>query len=139
MEYPSRGIGARRVALIVALLILATGLGASASYYLVGGSTATAATSTVTSTSTSTTTIGGGSSSVGGQAAISIDAVQIYRNEYQSVVTVDGYVSTNSFYGQVTGEVLGSGFIMNYNGVNYVVTNFHVVNGAKNMTVIFWD
>jgi S1-C subfamily serine protease len=139
MDYPSRGVGARRVALIVALLILATGLGASASYYLVGGSTATAATSTVTSTSTSTTTVGGGSPSAGGQTAISIDAVQIYRNEYQSVVTVDGYISTNSFYGQVTGEVLGSGFIMNYNGANYVVTNFHVVNGAKNMTVIFWD
>jgi S1-C subfamily serine protease len=137
MDYPSRGIGTRRIALIVALLILATGLGASASYYLVGGKTATAATSTVTSTST--TTVGGGSPPAGGQTAISIDAVQIYRNEYQSVVTVDGYVSTNSFYGQVTGEVLGSGFIMNYNGANYVVTNFHVVNGAKNMTVIFWD
>src|SRR5712692_9300941 len=112
MEYPSRGLGARRIALIVVLLILASGLGAGASYFVVGGSTATAATSTVTTTSTSTTTVGGGSPSGGGQSAIPIDAVQIYLNENQSVVTVDGYISVNSFYGQVSGEVLASGFIM---------------------------
>jgi S1-C subfamily serine protease len=143
MDYPSKGLGARRIALIVVLLILAAGLGAGASYFVVGGSTATAATSTTTTTSTATTTVGGGSPSVGGQAAVPIDAVQIYRNESQSVVTVDGYISAtvNSFFGPITqtGEVLGSGFVMNYKNANYIVTNFHVVNGAKNMTVIFWD
>ena len=35
--------------------------------------------------------------------------------------------------------MLGSGFIMTYNNANYVVTNFHVVDGATNMTVIFWN
>jgi S1-C subfamily serine protease len=139
LDNQSQGIGAGRVAVVVILLILATGVGAGASYYFMGGNTATAATSTVTSTSISTTTIGIAAPSGGGQSASPIDAVQLYRNESQSVVTVDGYISVNSFYGQVTGEVLGSGFIMNYNNANYVVTNFHVVNGAKNMTVIFWN
>jgi S1-C subfamily serine protease len=138
MDYPPSGIGARRIALMAVLLILAAGLGAGASYFI-GGSTATAVTSTVTSISTSTTTVGGVSPSEGGQSAIPIDAVQIYRDESRSVVTVDGYILVNSFFGQVTGEVLGSGFVMNYNNANYVVTNFHVVNGAKNMTVIFWN
>ena len=145
MDYPSRGLGARRIALIAVLLILATGLGAGASYFVVGGSTATAATSTftTTTTSTSTTTIGGASPSGGSRSAIPIDAVQIYRNASKSVVTVDGYISAtvNSFFGQITqtAEVLGSGFVMSYNDADYVVTNFHVVNGAKNMTVIFWN
>ena len=69
--------------------------------------------------------------------------MQIYSSANESVVTVDGFISAsvNTVFGQLTqtGEVLGSGFIMNYNNANYVVTNFHVVDGAKNMTVIFWD
>ena len=28
---------------------------------------------------------------------------------------------------------------MNYNNANYIVTNFHVVDGATNMTAIFWN
>ena len=50
MEYPSQGLGAKKVAAIAILVILAAGLGAGASYYVVGGHTATAATNTVTST-----------------------------------------------------------------------------------------
>ncbi len=146
MDYPPRGIGAGKIALIVVLLILAAGMGAGASYYMFGGKTVSAAANTVTTTSTATMTVAGNVSTVGGgggQSAGSIDAVQIYRNSNQSVVTVDGFISTtvNSPIGPLTqtGEVLGSGFVMNYNNANYVVTNFHVVDGAKNMTVIFWD
>ena len=138
-------MGARRVALVLVLLLLAGGLGAGASYYFVGGRPVAAATNTVTSVLT--TTVGGaspgGAVSGGGPSAIAIDAVQIYKGSNQSVVTVDGFITqtVNSFFGQVTqiGEVLGSGFLMTYNSANYVVTNFHVVDGAKNMTVIFWN
>jgi S1-C subfamily serine protease len=141
MDYQSQGVGARRVALIVVLMLLAGGLGASASYYIVGRPAA-AAPNTVTSTSTSTTTVIG-SSAVDGASSVAIDAVQIYRSSNQSVVTVDGFVTqtVNTIFGPLTqtGEVLGSGFIMTYNGANYVVTNFHVVDGAANMTVIFWN
>ncbi len=143
MDYPSQGLGAKRIAAIAILLILAAGLGAGASYYVVGGHAASAATNTVTSTSVSTTTVTGGGAAVTGSTAASIDAVQIYKDSNGSVVTVDGFVSTtvsNGFYSvPVTEEVLGSGFVMTYNGADYVVTNFHVVDGATNMTVIFWD
>jgi S1-C subfamily serine protease len=90
----------------------------------------------------STTTVNAGASGSGGSSAVAIDAVSIYRNSNQSVVTVDGFVSTtvaNPFGNRVAGEVLGSGFVMTYNNANYIVTNFHVVDGAMNMTVIFWD
>jgi S1-C subfamily serine protease len=144
MENPSQGLGAKRVAGIVVLLILAGGLGAGASYYLARPGAASAAANTVTSTYTSTTTVTGGSlSPASGSSGASIDAVQIYRSSNESVVTVDGFTTStlSTFFGSQTGlaEVLGSGFIMSYNNANYVVTNFHVVDGVTNMTAIFWN
>jgi S1-C subfamily serine protease len=145
MDYQSKGISGAGAAAIVVLLILAAGVGAGASYYLVGGAPASAATNTVTTTSVATTTVSGTSPAPpsGGQIPVAIDGVQIYNNANESVVTVDGFISAtvNTAFGQLTqtGEVLGSGFIMNYNSANYIVTNFHVVDGAKNMTVIFWN
>jgi len=144
MDYPSQGIGAKRIAAIVVLLLLAAGLGAGASYYLVSPRTVAAATNTVTSTSVSTTTVTGGVSTIGTvSSGASIDAVQIYKNSNESVVTVDGFVTTtvSTFFGaeSVQEEVLGSGFVMTHDNANYIVTNFHVVDGATNMTVIFWN
>ena len=110
MDYPSQGLGAKRVAAIVVLVLLAAGLGAGASYYVVGGRSATAAANTVTSTSVSTTTVNAAAPG-GGSSAIAIDAVQIYKDSYESVVTVDGFItqSVNTIFGQLTqtGEVLG--------------------------------
>ena len=146
MDYPSQGLGAKKVAAIAVLVLLAAGFGAGASYYLVSPRTAAGATNTVTSTAFSTNTVTttsfvNGNSS--GSPSTSIDAVQIYKNSNESVVTVDGFVNStvSTFFGaqSVLSEVLGSGFVMTYNNANYIVTNFHVVDGAKNMTVIFWN
>ncbi len=141
MDYgPSQGLGGRRIALVALLLLLAGGLGAGASYYLVGPRTVAAAANTVTLVST--TTLGNVSSASPGASPLSaIDAVQIYKSSNESVVTVDGFITStlNSIFGSqnVQAEVLGSGFVMTYNNANYVVTNFHVVDGASNMTVTF--
>jgi S1-C subfamily serine protease len=35
--------------------------------------------------------------------------------------------------------VLGSGFLVQYAGSDYIVTNYHVVDGMVNATVTFWD
>jgi S1-C subfamily serine protease len=149
MYEPSQGLGTKRVAAIAVLVLLAAGLGAGASYYLVGTRTASAAANTVTSTSVSTsvstTTVGGGAnlSSGGGDSGVDIDAVQIYKDSNESVVTVEGFTTATvtSFFGSgsVAEEILGSGFILNYDNANYIVTNFHVVNGVTNMTAIFWN
>jgi len=145
MGYPSEGLGRKRIAAIVVLLIIAGGLGAGASYYLAAPRAAAAATNTVTSTSTLTTTVNGGnlSASVGSSTTPSINAVQIYMDSNESVVTVEGFTtaSVTSFFGSenVQEEILGSGFVMSYDNANYIITNFHVVNGVTNMTVIFWN
>jgi S1-C subfamily serine protease len=67
----------------------------------------------------------------------------IYLADYKGVVTVQGAVSTTTetIFGPVTTitTVLGSGFVVDYNGSYYVITNYHVVNGVTNLTVTFWD
>jgi S1-C subfamily serine protease len=139
-------MGGRRTAVVAVLVLLAAGLGAGATYYAVGANAATGATSTVTSTAyatnTETTTYYPGSpSNASSLAGAAINSVQIYSDSNQSVVTVDGYVNStvSTFFGLASyvQEVLGSGFVLSYNNADYVVTNFHVVDGATNMTVIF--
>lgn len=104
--------------------------------------TASITTTTQTSTATQTvylTSAGNASSSY----QLGLDPVSIYQQVNGSVVTVDGFVTSNinSFFGQqtVTQEVLGSGFVLNYDGSDYVATNFHVVDSAVNITVRFWN
>ena len=60
-----------------------------------------------------------------------LNAVRIYANSSRSVVTIEGD-STNQ-------TVLGSGFVIRYANSDYIVTNFHVVDGMANVTVTFWD
>lgn len=139
MEYPSQGQGGKRIGAILLLLVMAAGLGAGASYYLVGRGSAAGATDTSVTTSTATITVAGGLPA--GGSGQSIDTVGIYKNSHQSVVTVDGFITSTvmSLFGPQTlqGEVLGSGFVVNYDNANYIVTNYHVVDGASNMTVVF--
>ena len=144
MYYPSEGLGAKRMAAIAVLVLIAGGLGAAASYYLVAPRTAAGAANTTTTTSVLTTTVTGSNLSPGGgSSGPAIDAVQIYKDSNESVVTVDGFTTATvgGFFGSqnVSEEILGSGFVLNYNNANYIVTNFHVVNGVTNMTAIFWN
>jgi S1-C subfamily serine protease len=46
-----------------------------------------------------------------------------------------------TFFGPVTSvsPVLGTGFAITYNSADYIVTNFHVVDGLINATVTFAD
>jgi S1-C subfamily serine protease len=145
LEYRNRGIGAATVIVTVIILSLAAGVGAG--YVFGPGSAASASsvtTTTITSTAVSTLTVSGlAPASSSSPTSAAIDAGQIYRSANASVVTVDGFVSQtyNTYYGPYTqvGEVLGSGFVMTYGNANYIVTNFHVVDGVTNMTVIFWN
>ncbi len=64
-----------------------------------------------------------------------LDTVQIYQADSGGVVTVQG----TSTSGGTNSTVLGSGFVVNYTGNFYVVTNFHVVSGVNGITVTFRD
>ena len=67
----------------------------------------------------------------------------IYSLANRSVVTVQGaeVVTTNTIFGPQTSvsTVLGSGFVTSYQNSNYVITNYHVVDGVTNLTVTFWN
>ena len=67
----------------------------------------------------------------------------IFSSAFQSVVTIQGDVASTvlTIFGQRTtySLALGSGFVTTYQGADYIVTNFHVVDGLVNTTVTFSD
>ncbi|MEM3186341.1 MAG: trypsin-like peptidase domain-containing protein [Conexivisphaerales archaeon] len=71
------------------------------------------------------------------------DLTQLYNSVKDSVVVVEGIVPQTviGFFGPVQQYemVQGSGFVYYYNGQPVIITNYHVVNGAQNITVTFYN
>ncbi len=62
---------------------------------------------------------------------------QVYARNVQAVVAISNQATTN-FYGQISETAsTGSGFIITADG--YVVSNYHVVQGASKLTVLTSD
>ncbi len=73
-----------------------------------------------------------------------ISLSQLYEQVKSSVVVVQGTTVTEYYYpwGQPYykyGEVQGSGFVYNSTGQFVIITNYHVVHDATNITVTFID
>lgn len=81
------------------------------------------------------------SNSIIGQQLPSSDGAltprQLYAMSANSVVGVSCAVTQESIYGTSEGTSSGSGFILTEDG--YIVTNYHVVQSAKKVTVITHD
>lgn len=67
--------------------------------------------------------------------ALGLNTVQIYQADSAGVVTIQGTEAS----GGVNSSVLGSGFVINFSGSDYIVTNYHVVKGVGGVTVTFQD
>ena len=64
-----------------------------------------------------------------------LDSVKIYQADSAGIVTVQGTESS----GLANSTILGSGFVVNFSGAYYIVTNYHVVAGVSGITVTFQD
>ena len=64
-------------------------------------------------------------------------ASQIYDENINSVVTITSDVVLQSGYFTQRGQSVGSGFIISADG--YIVTNYHVVEGAEKTTVLLYN
>ena len=62
---------------------------------------------------------------------------QLYAACVDSVVSISSTIQATNFYGTSEGASSGSGFILSEDG--YVVTNYHVVEGATSVHVILHD
>lgn len=67
--------------------------------------------------------------------ALGLDPVAIYSQDSTGVVTVEGVQS--GVFG--SSPVLGSGFVYSFQGSNYIITNFHVVQNITELTTTFQD
>ncbi len=63
---------------------------------------------------------------------------QLYEQVRSSVVVVQGIIVQYDFFGRpYYSEVQGSGFVSNMTGQFVIITNYHVVDGATNITATF--
>ena len=62
---------------------------------------------------------------------------QVYAANVNSVVAISSTIKSTSYYGTSEGTATGSGFILTEDG--YVITNYHVVEGATAVSVITHD
>ena len=69
-----------------------------------------------------------------------LSAEEVYASNLESVVGVNGNVTTNVWGQTVKNAVSGSGFVISSNDTaSYILTNYHVIDGVTDITVFFAD
>jgi S1-C subfamily serine protease len=68
-----------------------------------------------------------------------ISLTQLYNNATRSIVMIQGFIIQSSLFTQTIAEVQGSGFVYNYTetGKMVIITNYHVVDNAQQISVTF--
>ncbi len=122
------------VVAVVALLITLT---------IVGFSSSSSSSPTTTVTLTQLATVSDGFTKTialqaGNQSGAGIDPELIYAETNESIVTLQGVVTSSNLL-EPSESVLGTGFVINFSNNYYIVTNYHVVGSTVNLTVTFAD
>ena len=136
---PKKPRNVKLAASMVMLLILASLIAGIAGYYIANSNSSSnqgannPSTPLSTSSTVSTQT---DNSNLADNASLS----QIYQQVEPSVVVVQDSQPSTDVFGQASyTQVQGSGFTYNLNGQYVIITNFHVVDSAVNVTVTFQD
>lgn len=66
-----------------------------------------------------------------------MSAAEVYAANVASTVGIQTSITSTSYWGQQTTSASGSGFILTADG--YIVTNYHVIEGASSVTVLTYD
>ena len=66
-----------------------------------------------------------------------ISISKLYEEVRDSIVEIHGIVQSFTFFGPQISSVQGSGFVYNFSGDNIIITNYHVVQDAIEITVTF--
>jgi S1-C subfamily serine protease len=72
----------------------------------------------------------------------SLTPVQIYASSSQGIVTIQGVtvdMTVDTYPNGTLTPVLGTGFVVVSGGRDYIITNYHVIDGLVDMTVTFSD
>jgi S1-C subfamily serine protease len=132
-----KGIVVSAVAVIATVIVVSALVGLLVALNSNALSGAAATTTTKTEIAVSVTTANSGS--VSNNSSSSINPESIYAESSASIVIIQGTQSGNSFFGNYSEDVLGSGFVVSYSNNNYIVTNYHVAGATSNITVTFSD
>ena len=139
-KYSTKGVGGAAKALVAVVAVAALLITLAA----VGFSNSLNGSPTTTVVSTQTATVLDGftktiSIAAGNDSSISINPEQIYAETNESIVTLQGVLTSGNNLGQPDESVLGSGFVVNSSNNYYIVTNYHVAGSTVNLTVTFAD
>src|SRR5579872_1681539 len=125
---------------LTAIAVVAV-VGLLASFLVMGGAAQTVTTTSVTTVPTTVTTGGQSTSTLSNVTVTSgqLNAEQIYATANESLVTLQGTQVQTSYFGNQVASILGSGFVIDYSGTYYVITNDHVISSTSNLTATFSD
>ena len=135
--------GGKVVAIAICCSLIAGGLGAGGTFaglkyygYLDSDSASSSSnnSSTTIYTSSRTADVVEASTSTSDEE---MTASEVYQNNVRSTVGITTSITTNYFGYQTTAAASGSGFIISADG--YILTNYHVIEDASEITVTDYD
>lgn len=129
LNQPKKSKAGKIVALALCCSLLGGIVGAGGTYAITKATSYAQPAPTVYESSRDTNAINVSNVNTGSE----LTAAEVYAKNVNSTVGITTSINTNFFGYRVTSPASGSGFILTDNG--YIVTNYHVIDGANDITV----